>query len=82
MPTFKLNGRLIYFADFKAHIGLYPVTAPIKERFKKELSGYEGGKGTVRFPLDEPIPYTLISKIVKFKAAENRKTAKNEAKKK
>ena len=68
VPTFKLNGRpLIYFAGFKAHIGLYPITAPIKEKFKKELSGYKGGKGTVRLPLKEPIPYALISRIVKFK---------------
>src|SRR5438132_5097774 len=68
IPTFKLNGRpLIYFAGFKAHIGLYPITAPIKVNFKKELSGYKGGKGTVRLPLKEPIPYALISRIVKFK---------------
>ena len=68
IPTFKLNGRpLVYFAAHKSHIGLYPMTGAIKKKFKKELSGYEGGKGTVRFPLDEPIPYTLISRLVKFK---------------
>ena len=72
IPTYKLNGRpLIYFAAFKAHVGVYPVTAPVKAKFKKELSGYKGGKGTVRFPLDEPIPYALITKIVKFKKALN-----------
>jgi uncharacterized protein YdhG (YjbR/CyaY superfamily) len=70
IPTYKLDGPLIYFAAFKAHIGLYPVTASVKEQFKKELSGYESGKGTVRFPLDQPIPYTLIGKIVKFKRAQ------------
>jgi len=69
IPTYKLNGPLIYFAAFKAHIGVYPVTAPVREKFKKQLSGYEGGKGTVRFALDQPIPYTLISKIVKLKRA-------------
>jgi len=67
IPSFKLNGKRIYFAGFKAHIGLYPVTPDVKEKFKKELSRYEGGKGTVRFPLDQPIPYSLIGKIVKFK---------------
>ena len=68
IPTFKLNGRrLIYFAVFKAHIGLYPVTPDVKAKFKKELAGYKGGKGTVRFPLDEPVPYGLIAKIVRFK---------------
>ena len=72
IPTYKLNGRpLIYFAAFKTHIGIYPVTAPVKAKFKKELSGYKGGKGTVRFPLDEPIPYKLITRIVKLKKALN-----------
>ncbi len=72
IPTYKLNGRpLIYFAAFKSHIGLYPVTAPVKAKFRKELSGYKGGQGTVRFPLDEPIPYALIARIVKFKKALN-----------
>lgn len=71
IPTFKLNGRpLIYFAGHKAHIGLYPMTGAIRTKFKKELSGYEGGKGTVRLPLDEPIPYALIGRIVKFKVKE------------
>jgi len=67
IPSFKLNGKRIYFAGFKAHIGLYPVTPDVKEKFKKELSRYEGGRGTVRFPLDQPIQYSLIGKIVKFK---------------
>ena len=71
IPTYKLNGPLIYFAAFKKHIGLYPVTAPVKAKFKKELAGYKGGKGTVQFPLDEPIPYALIARIVKFKKALN-----------
>ena len=66
IPTFVLNGNLVHFAAFKNHIGLYPTPRGI-EAFKAELSRYEGGKGTVRFPLDEPIPYELISRIVKFR---------------
>jgi len=69
VPTYKLNGRpVMYFAAFQSHIGLYPMTAPVKEKFAKELSRYKGGKGTVRLPLDEPIPYALIAKIAKYKA--------------
>lgn len=65
MPTFVLNGNLIYFAGYKNHIGLYPGSSPIKE-FKDELSRYETSKGTVRLPLDKPIPVSLISEITKF----------------
>jgi len=65
MPTFVLNGNLIHFAGYKNHIGLYPGSKPIEE-FKDELSRYETSKGTVRFPLDKPIPVGLISKITKF----------------
>jgi uncharacterized protein YdhG (YjbR/CyaY superfamily) len=79
IPTFTLNGNLIHFAAFKKHIGLYPAPRG-SEAFKKALSAYEGGKGTVRFPLDEPIPLGLISRIVKFRVKENRERA--EAKKK
>ena len=70
IPSFALHGRLIYFAAFKKHIGLYPAPRGA-EKFKKELAAYEGGKGTVRFPLDKPIPYGLITRIVKFRAKEN-----------
>lgn len=71
MPTFKLNGTyLIYFAAFKNHIGLYPTPGGIEE-FKKELSVYKNGKGSVQFPLDEPMPLGLIRKIVKFRVQEN-----------
>ena len=70
MPAFNLKGRyLIYFAAYKKHIGLYPAPRESKE-FKEELSGYEGGKGTVRFPFDKPIPYDLIRRIVKFRVRE------------
>jgi uncharacterized protein YdhG (YjbR/CyaY superfamily) len=71
MPTFNLNGQyLIYFAAYKKHIGLYPVPTG-DEEFNKEISGYQAGKGTLRFSLDKPIPYKLISKIVKLRAKEN-----------
>jgi uncharacterized protein YdhG (YjbR/CyaY superfamily) len=66
IPTFVLNGNLIHFAAYKNHIGLYPAPRGAAE-FKDELAAYEGGKGTLRFPLDEPIPYGLISRIVKFR---------------
>lgn len=70
IPTFTLNGNLIHFAAFKTHIGLYPAPRAI-EAFKDELSAYAGGKGTVRFPLDEPIPLGLIGRIVKFRVKES-----------
>ncbi|HLO18079.1 MAG TPA: DUF1801 domain-containing protein [Anaerolineales bacterium] len=70
MPTFTLNGNLVYFAGFKNHIGFYPVPTGM-EKFKQELAVYKQGKGSVQFPLDQPIPYDLISKIVKFRVKEN-----------
>ena len=70
MPTFVLKGNLVHFAAFKRHIGFYPVPTGIEE-FKNELSAYEGGKGSVKFPLDKPIPFALIGKIVKFRVKEN-----------
>jgi len=75
MPTFTLKGNLVHFAAFKKHIGFYPVPTGI-EKFKKELAAYESGKGSVQFPLDEPIPYDLISRIVKFRVKENLAKAK------
>jgi uncharacterized protein YdhG (YjbR/CyaY superfamily) len=74
MPTFTLKDNLVFFAAFKKHIGFYPVPTGI-EKFKDELSAYEGGKGSVQFPLDQPIPYDLISKIVKFRVKENSEKA-------
>ncbi len=63
MPTFTLNGNLVHFAAFKNHIGFYP--APTEnEEFKKELSGYKTGRGSVQFPVDKPMPLNLITKIV------------------
>ena len=81
MPTFKLKGNLVHFAAFQNHIGFYPVPTGI-EAFKEELSVYKGGKGSVQFPLDKPMPLDLISKIVKFRAAENLKKAEAKSKKK
>ena len=65
MPTFKLQGNLIHFAGYNHHIGLYPGSRPI-EVFRDELSKYKTSKGTVRLPLDKPIPAGLIGKITKF----------------
>ncbi|MBK9780538.1 MAG: DUF1801 domain-containing protein [Anaerolineales bacterium] len=70
IPTFKLNGKnLMHFSAFKEHIGFYPTPSGI-EKFKKELAVYEGAKGSVKFPLDKPIPYALITKIVQFRVKE------------
>jgi uncharacterized protein YdhG (YjbR/CyaY superfamily) len=74
MPTFFLNGNLVHFAAFKNHIGLYPTPNGI-EAFRRELAKYQGAKGSIRFPIDEPMPLKLISKIVKFRVAENLKKA-------
>lgn len=70
VPGYRLNGPLVYFAAFTAHAGLYPGTAAIRH-FKKELSKYSISKGTVRFPLDQPVPYGLIGRITKYRAAQN-----------
>jgi uncharacterized protein YdhG (YjbR/CyaY superfamily) len=69
MPTFFLNGNLVHFAAYKNHIGFYPVPTGI-EAFKSELSAYKGAKGSVQFPLDKPIPFDLIARIVKFRVAD------------
>lgn len=70
MPAFKLNGEsLVFFAAYKNHIGFYPTSSAI-EVFKKELTPYKHAKGTVRFPLDKPIPFDLVKKMVKFRTKE------------
>jgi len=70
IPTFDLNGKhLVHFAAYKNHIGFYPTSSGIS-RFKKELSRYELSRGTVRFPVNEPIPFDLIRKIVKYRVKE------------
>lgn len=73
MPTFKLNGKnLVHFAGYKNHIGFYPTPSGI-EKFIQEISTFKTGKGTVQFPLSEPIPYSLIEKIVKYRLEESLK---------
>jgi uncharacterized protein YdhG (YjbR/CyaY superfamily) len=74
MPTFALKGNLVHFAAYKKHIGFYPTPSGILA-FERELSIYEGAKGSVKFPIDKPLPLELISKIVKFRVAENMKKA-------
>lgn len=71
MPGYKTNKKpLVYFAAFKNHIGFY-ATPSGHSKFAKELSGYQQGKGSVQFPLDKPIPYDLIGRIVEFRVQEN-----------
>ncbi len=71
MPTFKLNGKnLVHFAAFKNHIGFYPQPSGTAA-FQKELSPYKTGKGSIQFPLDKPVPYDLVEKIVILRAKEN-----------
>jgi uncharacterized protein YdhG (YjbR/CyaY superfamily) len=70
MPAYKLNGKpLVYFAGWKTHVGFYPIPSGI-ERFEQQLSRYKRAKGSVQFPLDQPIPYDLVTKIVRFRAKE------------
>jgi uncharacterized protein YdhG (YjbR/CyaY superfamily) len=80
LPTFTLKGNLVHFGAFQKHIGFYPTPTGM-EKFENELFIYEGAKGSVKFPLDKPIPYDLISKIVKFRVQENLERAKTKGKK-
>ena len=80
MPTFVLYGNLVHFAAFKNHIGFYPTPSGINA-FQQELSEYKGAKGSIQFPLDKPLPYELISKIVKCRVLENIKKAEDKLKK-
>ena len=70
IPTFTLMGNLVHFAAFKNHIGFYPAPSGIIA-FKKELSVYDGAKGSIKFPIEKPLPFGLITKIVKFRVREN-----------
>lgn len=74
MPAYRLNGMLVYFAAFKSHIGFY-ATPTGHEAFKKELSVYKTGKGSVQFPFDKPLPASLITRIVKFRVKQNKERA-------
>ena len=75
IPTFKLNGNLVHFAAFKNHIGFYPGSKAI-EIFSKDLKEYKTSKGTVQFPIDKPIPLSLIKKIVDYRVKESLQKAK------
>ena len=79
MPTFYLEGNLVHFAAYKNHIGFYPTPGGI-QAFEKELTVYKKSKGTIQFPLDQPIPYDLVTKVVEVRVQEN--LAKAEAKRK
>ncbi|MCP1144512.1 iron chaperone [Lysinibacillus endophyticus] len=81
MPTFALNGNLVHFAAYKNHIGFYPSSSGISS-FQQELSEYKTSKGAVQFPIGKPIPYELISQIVKFRVAENQRKAEEKIKRK
>lgn len=70
IPTFRLNGNLVHYAAYRNHIGFYPGASGIAE-FKDEISAYKNAKGSVQFPLDKPMPYGLIKKIVRFRVKEN-----------
>jgi uncharacterized protein YdhG (YjbR/CyaY superfamily) len=81
MPTFTLHGNLVHFAAYKNHIGFYPTPSGVEE-FKERLSIYKGAKGSVQFPLTQPIPYDLIKAIVSYRVEENTKQAEMKAEKK
>ena len=72
MPGFYLNGMLVWFGAHQNHIGFYPTGSGI-EAFKEDLRGYKFSKGAVQFPLDQPVPYDLIRKMVRFRVEENKK---------
>jgi uncharacterized protein YdhG (YjbR/CyaY superfamily) len=74
MPTFYLKGNLVHFAALKSHIGFYPTPSGI-EAFADESSQYKSTKGAMQFPIDQPLPLELISRIVKFRVAENQSRA-------
>ena len=75
MPTFTLNGNLVHFAAFEKHIGFYPTPSGIT-KFKKEIDHYKNAKGSVQFPLDQPIPYELIGRITEFRVQEQQAKTK------
>jgi uncharacterized protein YdhG (YjbR/CyaY superfamily) len=77
IPTFELDGRyLLYIAAFKDHVGVYPVTSGMLARYSKAIAPYRAGKGTLRFPLDAPIPIDLVAKLAKVRVWERRSSAR------
>jgi uncharacterized protein YdhG (YjbR/CyaY superfamily) len=81
MPAFKLNGMLVWYAAFKNHIGFYPRPSGL-DAFKKEIAVYKRTKGAVQFPMDQPLPLALVTKIVKYRVKENKAEAAAKAVKK
>jgi uncharacterized protein YdhG (YjbR/CyaY superfamily) len=81
MPSFRLNGQLVYFAAFRNHIGFYPMASGV-DAFKSLLSDYKWAKGSIQFPLSKPVPFDLITNIVEFRVQENLAKARKEPKKK
>ena len=79
MPTFTLNGNMVHFAAYTRHVGFYPTPSAI-EKFSRELSAWKGAKGSVQFPLDEPMPLALISRIVRFRVKEQLELARRNRK--
>jgi uncharacterized protein YdhG (YjbR/CyaY superfamily) len=75
MPTFYLNGNLVHFAAFKDHYGFFP-SPSVSDEFEKELRPYRTGKGTLRFALDEPLPWDIIKKVIHFRIEENLRKSK------
>jgi uncharacterized protein YdhG (YjbR/CyaY superfamily) len=75
IPTFTLKGNLVHFAGFKNHIGFYPTPSAIKA-FKSDLAGFEWAKGSIKFPIEKPLPLDLVRKIVAFRVKENLELAK------
>jgi len=75
MPTFRLHGNLVHFAAYKHHIGFYPGSSAI-DAFRVDLSPYKHSKGTVQFPIDKPIPFDLVRKIVRYRVKENSEKGK------
>ncbi len=75
MPAYKQNGMLLYFAGYKNHIGFYPTGSGI-EAFKEEISCYKNAKGSVQFPLDKPLPLSLIKRMVQYKVEKNKEKLK------
>ncbi len=77
IPTFKLHGNLVHFGAYKNHIGFYPAPSGVKE-FQEELSSYKSGKGSMKFPLNRPVPYDLIRRITRYRVKENLEKAGTE----
>jgi uncharacterized protein YdhG (YjbR/CyaY superfamily) len=71
MPTFRYKGALVAFAAFSKHCSFFPMSGSVLEAFQEELKGYETSKGTIRFPVDKPLPAALVKKLVKARVAQN-----------